>query len=145
MCDVSWPLKALKALCHCASGKLAQQHSNNKVYCLYRCEVGCVYLLSVCVVQCMDVCMCVECLSLWLKAFVCYHVHVHVCPLLRVCLVVLVLCMLLCVCVLMSMWTCLCVSLSAFLSVCFLVWNVNFQQSPSVVSVLFGSGGSRQC
>lgn len=34
LCYVGWPLKALKALCHCASRKLAPQQHNNEVCCV---------------------------------------------------------------------------------------------------------------
>lgn len=37
LCYVSWPLTALKALCRCASRKLAPEQHNNEVYCVCVC------------------------------------------------------------------------------------------------------------
>lgn len=51
LCYVSWPLKALKALCRCASRKLAPEQHNNEVYCVCVCVTAvpkCIFLWPIC-------------------------------------------------------------------------------------------------
>lgn len=75
-CHVSWPLKALRALCRCASRKRSQQCCNNKVCCVGG-RLGCWAPASVCV-RCTCMHMCVP--SCFLSnAFVCDHkIYTHV-------------------------------------------------------------------
>lgn len=50
LCYVSWPLKALKALCRCASRKLAPEQHNNEVYCVCTvCVCVCVTAVPKCI------------------------------------------------------------------------------------------------
>lgn len=120
VCVVSWPLKALKALCHCASRKLAQQHSNNKVYC-----VG--GRLGVHLFECVhcDVygCMCVELVYLC-KKHLCVSMYTSMSMFLCFFLFLLLLCcgcvstVNLCVFVSVSVWMCVSVSVSVWTCLC---------------------------
>ncbi len=72
VCDVSWPLKALKTLCHGASRKLAQRRCNRKVFHVGG-RLGCCAPVWVCAL-CVDGCVCVYWWSVF-NAFVwpCMH------------------------------------------------------------------------
>lgn len=77
MCHVRWPLKALKALCHCASRKRAQHRYNNKV-CNVGGRLGCCAPVWVCTLVYACTCVYLRCWRVWFCTCMWKSLHVSV-------------------------------------------------------------------
>lgn len=107
VCDVSWPLKALKALCHCASRKLAcNTIITRSIVWVEGWAAAPVWVCMHC--TCMNMCLCTVGVCVVLKAHVFdqIYIHAYLCVCFFPCLV--------CVCV----KKCFCCGVGVNMSVC---------------------------